>query len=196
MWEITGAEFTNQGVHTADGISIRFPRVTRIRDDKTWKTATNLHELRALFKNSAESIDYSLLLGPDAKKRPKSEGQDSSEPKAKKSKNSEGNGTSEPKAKKSKKPEKLDDTMEVDESSEEQESSKRKPKESKKDSPEKANGSSSDSDKKSRAKYYSFIGTDVSIDVNFAKSKSTRSIGGEFDYLRYSTSSSAGPEAL
>lgn len=62
MWEITGAEFTNQGVHTADGISIRFPRVTRIRSDKDWSTATTLDELRLLFKKSSESIDLSLLL--------------------------------------------------------------------------------------------------------------------------------------
>ncbi|XP_014598639.1 PREDICTED: DNA ligase 3 isoform X2 [Polistes canadensis] len=63
VWEITGAEFTNQGVHTADGISIRFPRVTRIRDDKDWSTATNLNELRDLFKRSSESLDFSNLLG-------------------------------------------------------------------------------------------------------------------------------------
>ncbi|XP_012282561.1 DNA ligase 3 isoform X2 [Orussus abietinus] len=62
VWEITGAEFTNQGVHTADGISIRFPRVTRIRDDKDWKTATNLKELRILFQKSSESMDFSLFL--------------------------------------------------------------------------------------------------------------------------------------
>ncbi|KZC14850.1 PREDICTED: DNA ligase 3 [Dufourea novaeangliae] len=62
VWEITGAEFTNQGVHTADGISIRFPRVTRIRDDKDWSMATTLNELRDLFKKSSDSIDLSLLL--------------------------------------------------------------------------------------------------------------------------------------
>ncbi|XP_015123197.1 DNA ligase 3 isoform X2 [Diachasma alloeum] len=63
VWEITGAEFTNQGVHTAEGISIRFPRVTRIRDDKDWATATSLDELRQLFKKRSDSIDFSLLLG-------------------------------------------------------------------------------------------------------------------------------------
>ncbi|XP_011635365.1 LOW QUALITY PROTEIN: DNA ligase 3 [Pogonomyrmex barbatus] len=62
VWEITGAEFTNQGVHTADGISIRFPRVTRIRDDKDWSTATNLEELRNLFKREPESLDFDHLL--------------------------------------------------------------------------------------------------------------------------------------
>lgn len=62
IWEITGAEFTQHEVHTADGISIRFPRVTRIRSDKTWETATNLKELKQLFKNSNENIDYSKLL--------------------------------------------------------------------------------------------------------------------------------------
>ncbi|XP_032688093.1 DNA ligase 3 isoform X2 [Odontomachus brunneus] len=63
VWEITGAEFTNQGVHTADGISIRFPRVTRIRRDKNWSTATTLNELRELFLKKPESMDFSLLLG-------------------------------------------------------------------------------------------------------------------------------------
>ncbi|CAG2055015.1 unnamed protein product, partial [Timema podura] len=46
VWEISGAEFTQHEVHTADGISIRFPRVTKIRDDKNWKTATSLPELK------------------------------------------------------------------------------------------------------------------------------------------------------
>ncbi|XP_018399416.1 PREDICTED: DNA ligase 3 [Cyphomyrmex costatus] len=62
VWEITGAEFTNQGVHTADGISIRFPRVTRIRHDKDWSTATTLDELRILFQRKPESIDFGHLL--------------------------------------------------------------------------------------------------------------------------------------
>ncbi|XP_076168075.1 DNA ligase 3 [Ptiloglossa arizonensis] len=67
VWEITGAEFTNHGVHTADGISIRFPRVTRIRRDKDWSTATDLNELRSLFRKSSESIDISLLLPSNSK---------------------------------------------------------------------------------------------------------------------------------
>lgn len=46
VWEITGAEFSKSEMHTADGISIRFPRMTRIRDDKDWKTATNLDQLK------------------------------------------------------------------------------------------------------------------------------------------------------
>lgn len=46
MWEITGAEFTKHEVHTASGISVRFPRVTRIRSDKSWETATSLPELK------------------------------------------------------------------------------------------------------------------------------------------------------
>ncbi|XP_020296754.1 DNA ligase 3, partial [Pseudomyrmex gracilis] len=66
VWEITGAEFTNQGVHTAD-ISIRFPRVTRIRRDKDWSTATTLNELRKLFQKKPDSIDFSLLLKKDFK---------------------------------------------------------------------------------------------------------------------------------
>ncbi|XP_023023992.2 DNA ligase 3 [Leptinotarsa decemlineata] len=62
VWEITGAEFTQHDVHTADGISIRFPRVTRIRDDKNWETATNLPQLQKLFKTSKEQTDVSLLM--------------------------------------------------------------------------------------------------------------------------------------
>ncbi|XP_066998316.2 DNA ligase 3 isoform X2 [Anabrus simplex] len=60
VWEITGAEFTQHEVHTADGISIRFPRVTRIRDDKTWETATSLPELKELYQKSKQNADFSL----------------------------------------------------------------------------------------------------------------------------------------
>lgn len=68
VWEITGAEFTQHEVHTADGISIRFPRVTKIRDDKHWESATNLQELKKLYEESKRHTDVSLLLkkGNDA----------------------------------------------------------------------------------------------------------------------------------
>lgn len=45
VWEISGAEFSQAEIHTANGISIRFPRVAKIRDDKNWETATTLTEL-------------------------------------------------------------------------------------------------------------------------------------------------------
>jgi len=45
VWEISGAEFSQAEIHTANGISIRFPRVTKIRHDKDWKTATSLTQL-------------------------------------------------------------------------------------------------------------------------------------------------------
>lgn len=51
VWEITGAEFSKSEMHTADGISIRFPRMTRIRDDKDWKSATNLHQLKVGYQH-------------------------------------------------------------------------------------------------------------------------------------------------
>lgn len=57
VWELTGAEFSKSDVHTADGISIRFPRVTRVRDDKSWKEATSLERLKTLFKISKEKSD-------------------------------------------------------------------------------------------------------------------------------------------
>jgi DNA ligase-3 len=61
VWEVTGAEFTQHDVHTADGISIRFPRVTKIRDDKSWDSATSLKELKVLYAKSKENTDVSLL---------------------------------------------------------------------------------------------------------------------------------------
>lgn len=57
----TGTELTKANIHTADGISVRFPRVTRIRNDKDWQTATNLQELVNLYKTSKEKTDVSLL---------------------------------------------------------------------------------------------------------------------------------------
>ncbi|XP_015223255.1 DNA ligase 3 isoform X2 [Lepisosteus oculatus] len=63
VWEITGAEFSKAEAHTADGISIRFPRCTRIRDDKDWQTATNLPQLRELFRISKERCDFELTAG-------------------------------------------------------------------------------------------------------------------------------------
>ncbi|KAI8420782.1 hypothetical protein MSG28_007990 [Choristoneura fumiferana] len=56
-----GTEFTKANIHTADGISVRFPRVTKIRNDKDWKTATNLDELKHLYKTSKEKTDVTLL---------------------------------------------------------------------------------------------------------------------------------------
>uniref|UniRef100_A0A914UKU5 DNA ligase n=1 Tax=Plectus sambesii TaxID=2011161 RepID=A0A914UKU5_9BILA len=58
VWEITGAEFSKSENHTADGVSIRFPRVTRIRDDKDWQSATNLNELKKLYNASKEKTDF------------------------------------------------------------------------------------------------------------------------------------------
>ncbi|CAF0902160.1 unnamed protein product [Rotaria sp. Silwood1] len=55
VWEITGAEFSKSKQHTANGISIRFPRVTKVRDDKTWKEATDLDYLTVLFEKSKPS---------------------------------------------------------------------------------------------------------------------------------------------
>uniref|UniRef100_A0A8C3AUS7 DNA ligase n=1 Tax=Cyclopterus lumpus TaxID=8103 RepID=A0A8C3AUS7_CYCLU len=66
VWEITGAEFSKSEMHTADGISIRFPRMTRIRDDKDWKTATNLNQLKELFRISKENCDFHVTAGPSA----------------------------------------------------------------------------------------------------------------------------------
>ncbi|CAJ1063237.1 DNA ligase 3 [Xyrichtys novacula] len=66
VWEITGAEFSKSEMHTADGISIRFPRMTRIRDDKDWKTATNLTQLKELYRISKENCDFTVTAGPSS----------------------------------------------------------------------------------------------------------------------------------
>ncbi|XP_074662069.1 DNA ligase 3-like isoform X2 [Tubulanus polymorphus] len=72
VWEVTGAEFTASDAHTAGGISIRFPRVTKFRDDKSWKEATDLPRLKVLFKKSKETTDLPNALGYKGKgKRPK-----------------------------------------------------------------------------------------------------------------------------
>ncbi|CAL1269347.1 unnamed protein product [Larinioides sclopetarius] len=57
VWEISGAEFSKAEIHTAGGISIRFPRVSRVRTEKDWKTATNLNELKDLFEASKEKSE-------------------------------------------------------------------------------------------------------------------------------------------
>ncbi|EDW97093.2 DNA ligase 3 [Drosophila yakuba] len=62
VWEITGAEFTKSDAHTASGISIRFPRITRRRSDKSTKEATDLAHLEDLFEASKKNVNVDLLL--------------------------------------------------------------------------------------------------------------------------------------
>ena len=65
VWEITGAEFSKAELHTAAGISIRFPRMTKMRPDKNWKTATSLKELQHLYTESKNNIDINIAGGTD-----------------------------------------------------------------------------------------------------------------------------------
>nr|CDS32321.1 DNA ligase 3 [Hymenolepis microstoma] len=68
IWEITGAEFSRAGAHTAgagggqEGISIRFPRVTRQLSDRTWREATDVPRLESLFAASQDQSDWSRRL--------------------------------------------------------------------------------------------------------------------------------------
>lgn len=62
VWEITGAEFTKSNEHTASGISIRFPRITRLRDDKSAQQATDLEHLEKLYDTSKNKINVDPLL--------------------------------------------------------------------------------------------------------------------------------------
>ena len=68
VWEITGAEFSIEELHTAGGISIRLPRVTQERTDKTWTTATSLQELRNLYEESKNNIDIDIKAESDEEK--------------------------------------------------------------------------------------------------------------------------------
>ena len=52
VWEIAGAEFTASPAATS-GWALRFPRIHRVREDKTPKEATTYAELNALAKASA-----------------------------------------------------------------------------------------------------------------------------------------------
>lgn len=69
---------------------MRFPRVTRIRNDKDWQTATNLEELKNLYKTSKEKTDVSLLnkLAATAESEESDESNESDEPPNKKMKES------------------------------------------------------------------------------------------------------------
>ena len=55
VWEVSGAQFSRSTIHTAGGVSIRFPRVTRIREDKCPRTATSMADLQALVVASHNS---------------------------------------------------------------------------------------------------------------------------------------------
>uniref|UniRef100_A0A8C6IQ87 DNA ligase n=1 Tax=Melopsittacus undulatus TaxID=13146 RepID=A0A8C6IQ87_MELUD len=79
VWEITGAEFSKAEAHTADGISIRFPRCTRIRDDKDWKTATNLQQLKELYQLSKEKADFNVTAGEEDESTAGSSGENEGE---------------------------------------------------------------------------------------------------------------------
>eukprot|EP01114_Cavostelium_apophysatum_P018682 TRINITY_DN5843_c0_g1_i1.p1 TRINITY_DN5843_c0_g1~~TRINITY_DN5843_c0_g1_i1.p1 ORF type:complete len:1034 (+),score=331.86 TRINITY_DN5843_c0_g1_i1:101-3202(+) len=80
VWEIEGAEFSASNHHTAAGISIRFPRVVKIRHDKDWSSHTTLQELKELQKASKHEPGKKL----DAKKKTKDEDGSDDAPKPKK----------------------------------------------------------------------------------------------------------------
>ncbi len=69
VYEIVGAEFSETNHHTA-GISIRFPRFIKLRDDKDLFTATTLSELQVLAK---ESKTVGVVKQPSKKKQKKEE---------------------------------------------------------------------------------------------------------------------------
>jgi len=65
VFEVVGFEFSESNEHTATDhsgqrFSIRFPRIKRVRADKSCKTATNLSELRTLVKTSRDNPSSAL----------------------------------------------------------------------------------------------------------------------------------------
>jgi hypothetical protein len=91
VWEVTGAHFSKSPIHTACGISIRFPRITRVRDDKDWQSATNLDELKHLVAASKlsepallKAIGMTRIKPAKAKKKAASKGKSPSAAAAKK----------------------------------------------------------------------------------------------------------------
>jgi hypothetical protein len=60
VWEIEGAEFSASSHHTANGISIRFPRVKGIREDKDWESHTTIALLTQLSTASTEHLELTV----------------------------------------------------------------------------------------------------------------------------------------
>lgn len=52
MFEIRGTSFSRSVKHTANAVSIRFPRIIKIRDDKDPENATNLKEFDLIVSKS------------------------------------------------------------------------------------------------------------------------------------------------
>jgi DNA ligase-3 len=65
VYEIAGAEFSASNHHTAAGISIRFPRFVKLREDKDHDSATSLSELEDLFKASKSIKKPDAILDDD-----------------------------------------------------------------------------------------------------------------------------------
>uniref|UniRef100_A0A2S2N965 DNA ligase n=1 Tax=Schizaphis graminum TaxID=13262 RepID=A0A2S2N965_SCHGA len=86
VWEISGAEFSQAEVHTANGISIRFPRVTKIRNDKDWKTATSLSELQKLYEASKETDNLNIFSYLNSEKNTSSDNESQASPEKRKKK--------------------------------------------------------------------------------------------------------------
>ncbi|KPA75830.1 putative DNA ligase [Leptomonas pyrrhocoris] len=84
VMEVIGAELLVTKTHTS-GISVRFPRILKMRTDKTVDTATTLRELQQLFRTSKEKlssagVDTSLQLADSYTVMPEEEDSSASGP--------------------------------------------------------------------------------------------------------------------
>ncbi|KAH8391648.1 hypothetical protein KR200_008180 [Drosophila serrata] len=96
VWEITGAEFTKAEAHTASGISIRFPRITRRRSDKSANEANDLAHLEDLFDASKKNVNVDLLLADATKEEQPGSSRTNSAKKSKRSNTGSNDEGSEP----------------------------------------------------------------------------------------------------
>ncbi|ABY65754.1 DNA ligase [Orgyia leucostigma nucleopolyhedrovirus] len=58
VWQIIGSQLTKSNSHTPDGVSVRFPRVSSVREDKNWRTASTLQQIRVLYETSQQQNDF------------------------------------------------------------------------------------------------------------------------------------------
>ncbi|QWO71564.1 DNA ligase 3 [Orgyia pseudotsugata single capsid nuclopolyhedrovirus] len=68
VWQIIGAQLTKSDYHCADGVSVRFPRVAKIREDKDWRSANTFQQIKQIYTVSETAIEVNYR-EPSSEKR-------------------------------------------------------------------------------------------------------------------------------